>query len=260
MQAASLPARHGWQWIRAGYALVMRQPMPMLSLSVLISLMLLLAQLTPPFGPAIFIILIPTITAVTLGACRRIAQGEGMALSDWNLPLKEPGVLKRLLMMGILYIALGLAGGVLIFLPFMENLATVVDSLTPDSDITPLLQALRTPVLLFAGYYLLLSALFWQAPALVLWHRVALLQSLFFSWIACWRNKLPLFLYGLCWAALFLGVDLLLSLLLGVGIPVQILGMLQAPLMVFLSAVLYCSFYPIYTDIFERPVVEDAAA
>jgi hypothetical protein len=52
--------------------------------------------------------------------------------------------------------------------------------------------------------YLPLSLLFWHAPALVHWHGVPPLKSLFFSLVACMRNFKAFTLFGLAWVGVFL--------------------------------------------------------
>ena len=51
-----------------------------------------------------------------------------------------------------------------------------------------------------------LFLMFWHAPALVHWHGVSPVKSLFFSVVACLRNFGALLLYGLAWLAVFMGV------------------------------------------------------
>jgi hypothetical protein len=62
--------------------------------------------------------------------------------------------------------------------------------------------------------YLPLSLAFWHAPALVHWHQVPPVKSLFFSFIACFKNFGALTVYALVWAGVFIGTGIALSLLL----------------------------------------------
>jgi hypothetical protein len=56
-----------------------------------------------------------------------------------------------------------------------------------------------------------LQVLFWHAPALLFWHGITPVKSLFFSALAAWANKgaLALFLCG--WLAVFLLLGVLMS-------------------------------------------------
>jgi hypothetical protein len=51
--------------------------------------------------------------------------------------------------------------------------------------------------------YLPVAAAFWHAPALVHWHGVSPVKSLFFSILACWKNKGALLVFGLGWLGMF---------------------------------------------------------
>ena len=51
--------------------------------------------------------------------------------------------------------------------------------------------------------YLPFSLAFWHAPGLVHWHGISPVKSLFFSLVACWRNKGAFVVYLLVWAGVF---------------------------------------------------------
>ena len=56
-----------------------------------------------------------------------------------------------------------------------------------------------------------LLVLFWHAPALVHWHGVTPVKSLFFSAVACFRNFGAFVVYSLAWLAVFLAIGFLVS-------------------------------------------------
>ena len=104
MQAVALNALSGWRWVCEGWALFRTQPLAFFSWAMFISLLLMIASITPPIGPVVFVILMPAVTVVTLSAGRHAAQGHKILLSHWLEPLKPPTVFKRLLGMGALYL------------------------------------------------------------------------------------------------------------------------------------------------------------
>src|SRR6201999_4116664 len=57
-----------------------------------------------------------------------------------------------------------------------------------------------------------LSLAFWHAPALVHWHHVPPAKSLFFSFVACFKNFGALTVFGLVWVAVFIGAGIVLCL------------------------------------------------
>ncbi len=123
--------------------------------------------------------------------------------------------------------------------------------LADTQDMAPLIDTLQTPMLLFAMFYFVLAALFWYSPVLIGWHGTPIGQSLFFSAVACWRNKWAFLVYGAAWAALFFAADLIVGVVVSLGIPLDIAAALQLPFNVFIGSVLYASFYPTFIKVFD---------
>jgi len=250
MQAAYLPASYGWQWVREGLALFKKQPLAIFTWALAISLLVIIASITPPIGPLLFIALMPVATLMILSACRYIEAGQTLLPSTWIQPLKQPGILKKLLAMGALYAGVSITAGLISFLPFSAELTEGLRVATAEKDLTPFLTAMRLPVILFGILYVIIAALFWHAPALVAWHNLRLVQALFFSGVACWRNKWPFVVYGLAWVFIFFFIDLCTTLLMMIGLSPELASTLQIPFNIAAGGILYCSFYPVYTSIF----------
>lgn len=251
MQAVSLPAAAGLQWIVQGWTLFKRQPMALFSWAMFVTLVLIFATLTAPIGPLLFIVLMPAITLITLSITRHVAKGTKLLFTMWFEPLKPQGLFKKLLVLGLLYVGICLSVGFLVFLPFASELGQAMQTLVDTEDMTPLIDALQTPMLLFAAFYFILAALFWYSPVLIGWHATSVGKSLFFSAVACWRNKWAFLVYGAAWAAIFLFADLAIGLLVSLGIPLDVAAALQLPLNVVIGSVLYASFYPTFVMVFE---------
>ena len=243
MQAVSLPALSGWRWVRDGWMLFRKQPMAFFSWAMFVSLILMVASVTPPIGPLFFVVLMPTATLLSLSAARHAEQGQKVLLGTWIAPLRLAGVFRRLLGMGALYVLFCLLLGLIAFMPFSEEVTQAVKAVASSNDLLPLLEAVRTPMAIFAVLYILMAAIFWYAPALVGWHAIPMTRALFYSGIACWRNKWAFGVYGLSWLAIFLAIDTVLSALTMVGLPKSLSATIQVPINVVASAVLYCSFY-----------------
>ncbi|WP_232468170.1 BPSS1780 family membrane protein [Bordetella genomosp. 13] len=250
MQAASLPASAGWQWIRTGLQLFLKQPLAMFTWSMVVGLFVLFAALTLPIGPLLLPVLMPIVALMSLSASKHIEAGRTMLPSMWPKPLQRPGVFKKLSMMGMLYAAAVLAAEIVAVLPFAGNIAEGVNLATASKDIGPMLAAMREPLILFALLYLPIAALFWHAPVLVAWHGLRMTQALFFSGVACWRNKWAFLVYGVAWALIFMFIDLATGLLVAAGLPAPLMNALQMPVNIAAGGVLYSSFYPAYTTIF----------
>ena len=203
-------------------------------------------------GQMVLIVLVPTMTFIIQNACRRIHQGEVMRLGMWTEPLKPAPVRNRLIKLGFIYLLACLVVGFVATFPFVNELSQLMDN----SNATPqeVMAAFRKPIILFFVLYLGLSALFWHAPALVGWHAIPVKQALFFSMVACWRNKAAFLLYGLCWAAAFFATQTLGELLLGAGLSPGTATMVLTPINLAMAAILYASFYPAYRSVFGDPM------
>jgi hypothetical protein len=210
----------------------------------------MVASVTPPIGPLFFVVLMPTATLLSLSASRHAEQGQKILLGTWIAPLRLAGVFRRLLGMGALYVLFCLLLGLIAFMPFSDEVTQAVKAVTTSNDLLPLLEAVRTPMAIFAVLYVLMAAVFWYAPALVGWHSISMTRALFYSGIACWRNKWAFGVYGLSWLAIFLAIDTVLSALTMVGLPKSFGATIQVPINVVASAVLYCSFYTSFISVF----------
>jgi hypothetical protein len=202
----------------------------------------------------------PTATLLSLSAARHAEQGQKILLGTWISPLRIAGVFKRLLGMGALYVVFCLILGLIAFMPFSAEVTEALKSVTASNDLLPLLEAVRTPMAIFAVLYVLMAAIFWYAPALVGWHTIPMTRALFYSGIACWRNKLAFVVYGLSWLGIFLAIDTALSALSMLGLPKSLSATIQVPINVVASAVLYCSFYTSFVSVFnsQQEAVSDS--
>ncbi|QEI07349.1 hypothetical protein FXN63_16985 [Pigmentiphaga aceris] len=252
MQAASLPLSAGWFWIKAGFELFRRQPMTMFTWAVTLGFLLLMASAIPPIGPIFFIVLMPSVTVMTLHACREIAAGRKVTPVQLFSALKAPKLFRKLIAMGGVYVLSVTVVGILIFMPFMSDIRTVFEG-TKDLSMGDVMNAMATPLMLFGLAYVTIAALFWHAPALAAWHGMSLGKALFFSGIACWRNKGAFIIYGVCWFVIALALNLFGELLLAIGLPESLASLIQMPISFIVAATLYCSFYPTYTTVFHTP-------
>ncbi|WP_026068065.1 BPSS1780 family membrane protein [Pusillimonas noertemannii] len=249
MQAATLPFRSGWLWIQEGGRIFRRQPLAMFFWGLLTSLLITVASVIPILGQMALIAATPVLTFITLCACRHISQGRQMLPGMWFEPLRDKSVRRRLFRLGLAYLACCMLAGFIATLPFLDQLSAAVGD---GSNIDPsaLFDAMLRPLITFAVLYVLISALFWHAPALTGWHGIKLVQALFYSMVACWRNKWPFLLYGLSWGAIFMAVQFSGDMLMSIGLPAGLVQLVMVPVNIVVVAVLYCSFYPTYMSVF----------
>lgn len=248
MQASILPFQYGWYWINYGLQSVKKQPMTFIFWALVTNLLINLSYFIPIIGQIALMVLTPSLTFVILNASRKVLQGERILLGDWLTPLKTDGSFSRLLRLGGIYFICLFIASVLATTPFMDSISA---ALPTDEDINAeaLLQAIRTPVIIFLCFYFFITILFWHAPALVGWHRVPIKQALFYSMVACWRNKLPMIIYAAFWGAVYYLFHLLSEVLVSIlGADFSYFLLTLFSLLIF--AVLYSTFYPIYHTVF----------
>jgi hypothetical protein len=249
LQAAILPPHAGAAWILQGVHLFRRQPMAMLFWSIATSFFINLCALIPVLGQTALVLLTPLLTFLTLCTCRNLDQGVRMMPGLWLQPLRAAPVGGPLLKLGLAYLGCSILAALAAVLPFLSSMLDALGT-AEQIDYAALAQAMQGPMIVFGLFYIVLSALFWHTPALVGWHGLPLRRALFYSMVACWRNKYALIVYVACWAAVFFGLHGLLDGLAALGVPELLLAWLSMPLDIVITALLYCSFYPIYTTIF----------
>jgi hypothetical protein len=113
--------------------------------------------------------------------------------------------------------------------------------------------------------YLPLSMLFWHASALVHWHGVTPVKSLFFSFVACVRNLGAFAVYALAWTGIFILGGLAAGIVTTLLVVSGILGSSESPLATALitglmvgtalvmAAMFFTSLYATFVDCFGPP-------
>jgi hypothetical protein len=103
--------------------------------------------------------------------------------------------------------------------------------------------------------YLPLSAVFWHAPALVHWHGVPAIKSMFFSLVACLRNWRAFTVFGLVWMIVAVGTALIITLVTGLLGNDGFASAAILPAMLMMAAMFFCSTYFSFRDCFVADMV-----
>lgn len=247
MQAARLSASYGWAWLLQGWVLFKRQPMTMLFWSLMTSVLINLSYLIPILGQMALIIATPAIGFMALNACVHIERNQPVQLNMWFQPLKSAEVKKAMFKLGICYFLVCLAAGFIAVMPFSQNIVEVMSAENADPE--QVMRAVQAPMYLFGLFYVGISILFWHGPALMGWHAIPLKKALFYSMVACWRTKGALFIFALCWVALYFAAQFIATGLISAFGP-SFGYFLLTPLNLLMMAYLYSCFYPIYRSVF----------
>ena len=107
-----------------------------------------------------------------------------------------------------------------------------------------------------AALYAPLSLIFWHAPALVHWHQIDPVKSLFFSAMACWKNLGAFMVYALGWIGCFLVAGVVVALLASLFDSPTMAATVMLPVALIMAAMFFSSVYATFRDSFtaDEPV------
>lgn len=252
MKLRKLPARRGVVWVRQGLHTFFRRPLGFTALFFVYALL----------GPMLMFAVAPLATLGFMIATHQALQGRFPFLSVFIEPLQR----SRAQRIAHLQLALLYAAGVALVLWLSDLVGGAAfdavsqvlgggEQATPQ-DLQRVLSDsnLQAAWLLMTGGISLLAVPFWHAPALVHWDDQPAGKALFFSVVACWRNKGALLVYALGWAVVVMVLGFALTTLFALlGMP-QLAFAAATPAMLMLSAAFYASLYFTFADTFEPSV------
>ena len=254
MKLNLVPARHGTQWVRMGVRTFFRQPLALSGLFFMFLALASILSLIPVIGNVIALVLLPGFTAGFMVASRQAH--EGRFPMPWELVAafrNGKAGLQAILTLGALYavaIVLVMGASALVDGGQFARIYLLGGNLTLDlvKDDSFLLAALLATAL-----YTPVSLAFWHAPALVHWHGVAPVKSVFFSFMACRRNLTAFIVYGLAWMGLSMATGMLVATVGGLLGEAGILAAIMMPTMMLIAAMFFTSQYFTFTECFDIP-------
>jgi hypothetical protein len=238
MKLNIVPARTGLTWVKLGIKTYLQQPLALSGLFFMFMALLSIATLLPFIGAALALALLPAATLGLMAATQEATKGKfpmpSILISAFRAGKQR---MRAMLVLGALYAA----GG------------KITEAVVIKGDF----QAAMWVTLVL---YLPLSLLFWHAPALVHWHGVTPVKSLFFSFIACQKNWAALTVYGLAWAGIFLGTMIVVTLVAALLGNPAIATLAIFPTALLLMAMFFTSVYFTFRDSFTDTSSEQAHA
>ncbi len=248
-----IAASTGIVWIRQGFALFRKQPAELSLLFLVYMLLMFTLSLVPLFGQLLPLLLVPAFSMAFMQACVDIEAGRKVRPSLLLVAFRSPA-LGTLLRLGALYLLAAVAAVALSSLVDGGGFWKLMSGQLKPDDESLALNELPLAMLFSALFYLPFAMAFWHAAPLAMWQRMGLFKAIFYSFFAVKRCGRAFLAYALGWImvgiALPAVVSAVLSLLLGKTL---VTAMLLTPLSVILTLVMYCSFYPTYLAVFERP-------
>ena len=252
MKLNIVPARMGFQWVQLGIKTFFRQPVALSGLFFMFLAVMSLAGMVPVVGLALALALLPACTLGLMAASKEAITGKfpmpTIFLSAFRAGRQQ---MRAMLVLGLLYgmgfwIVMGISA-------LFDNGNFASHYLAGQMPSAEMAQEPGTQVamLAFMALQLPLSLMFWHAPALVHWHQVPPLNSLFFSLVACLRNFWAFTLFGLVWMALLVVIVLVISLLVGFTGNTRMAGLVLLPASMLIAAMFFTSTYFTFRDCFD---------
>lgn len=251
MQVRTLPASAGWAWLREGLALYRRQAFAFTAIVILYSMTLMFVANIPLAGLPLAALLVPFgtvgVTAAGRDAARNVMPLPSLLVEGFKGPQRN-----ALLRLGLVHAGLILLMVMVTTLFARDELANWKVS---EGQLDAASVAANVPwdaIGMAALIYTPILMLTWFSPQLVAWHRQPVGKAMFFSLIACWRNRWPFLVFGLALGALIISVSWFATLLMNALDVSPTLGsMLLAPIALVLTSVAYSAQYPIYRTVIE---------
>ena len=263
MKLRLVPASHGARWVRQGFAIFSKQPLGFSGLFAAFLFAMFLSMLLPLIGGLLLLALLPLATLGFMIGTRAALDGHFPMPKVYFEPLRH-GKPRRMAMLqlGVLY---ALATALIMWLSDTVDggaLDKVMQSLPANNSTPEAIQEQLTDDRLLLGLLLrfglagVLSVPFWHAPALVHWGGHPPAKALFFSLMACWRNRSAFFVYALTWAAVILLFAVVANLLFAMLGHIQWMAAAAMPASLVFSTVFYVSLYFTFADCFDMDAVD----
>jgi hypothetical protein len=243
MKLNIVPARTGIEWVRLGMQTFMKQPLALAALVFMYSTIAVAMLVIPLIGPFIMMGLVPMGT-LGLMAATKVAETREFPMPHVLLTAFRAGRerVRAMFVLGALYAAS------LMVIAFIVS--SFIDLPVADKGPAEIVESAEFRLLMIwsAVLYLPVSLAFWHAPALVHWHGVPPVKSLFFSFVACMRNARAFAMYGLAWIGV-IAVILAASTLAGLASP-WLGGMVFGAASTLASIAFYISIWFTFRDSF----------
>ncbi|RQP26125.1 BPSS1780 family membrane protein [Piscinibacter terrae] len=253
MKLKLVPPQQGLLWVRHGLKVFFKRPM---SFTMLLLIFMLVA-------PSVVLAIAPLATIAFMLATQHTLLGRVPTPAVYVQPLQVDKArtwahvrlgLAYAACAVVVYLAAGAAAG--------DSLANLREALIANKSPEEVAALMADPrvqywYLVIMGGLGLASVPFWYAPPLIHWGGMGAAKAVFFSTVACWRNKGALALFSLAWFGVVMAMAFVsLTVFTLMGLPQMALAaMVLGGLM--LSAAFYASLFFTFADCFEPADTRD---
>jgi hypothetical protein len=251
MKLNIVPPRTGLLWVKLGIQTFLRQPLALSGLFFMYMAIVSVATMVPFIGSVLALALLPAATLGLMAATQEAGKGKfpmpSILISAFRAGQQRA---QAMVVLGALY-----ASGFLMVMGVsalfdggqFAKLYLVGGKITQELVNAPDFQ---TAMWVATALYLPLSLLFWHAPALVHWHGVPPVKSLFFSLVACMRNIGAYLVFGAAWIGIFVFSGfVVLTMATVLGSP-EIASVTMLPAALLMAAMFFTSIYFTFRDSF----------
>jgi hypothetical protein len=260
MKLQQVPARQGALWVRQGFSLFFRFPLPFSALFTSFLLGCLLLSTLPWIGPLLSLAAVPLVNLGFMIAGREAMENSsGSTPTVFIQPLQQTAPQRRaIIQLGLVYAVAVLGIVTLAVWVYGDSMVALQEALANDQTTQEQMRSLVQDPRLFWGNIVLLSLTsvlsipFWHAPALTHWGMQPAGKALFFSWVACWRNKAAYLVYGLTWVAVGILFMVLATLMFRLSGQSKLVALSIIPAALMFITAFYASLYATYTDCFSE--------
>jgi uncharacterized membrane protein len=203
MQAKTVNASMGWNWLKCGWNLFARDFGTWFLMFILLAAIGILLSFIPLIGSIALTIMMPVFMGSYMSAARTLDTGGSISAGSLFLGFRDKSSMNRLLILGLLYVAVEF---LLLFVVFSLLGGPAMMQASEDGTIDPSAIVMTTGMgfglmlAMLAGMLVVMAFLF--APALVTLDGLAPVEAIKASFSACLSNILPMLLFGLIYTLL----------------------------------------------------------
>ena len=257
MKLKIVPARTGVTWVKLGISTFWRQPLALSGLFFMFLAVMTVVGTVPVLGLALALALLPACSLGLMAASREAETGKfPMPMVFLSAFRAGRAQLRAMLILGVLYgvgfwLIMGITalfdGGGFATRYMAGDMPTLEMAQNPGTQVA---------MLVFLALQMPLSLMFWHAPALVHWHQMAAVKSVFFSLVACLRNFWAFTVFGLVWLLILLFAILVVMVFAAVIGKPQVAGVTLLPVSMLIAAMFFTSTYFTFRDCFDADTGE----
>jgi hypothetical protein len=256
LQLRSVPPPAGARWVRDGFRLFGKSPLPFSLMFVVFLAAAALSSVVPLLGPVAMLAALPLLSLGFMVASESALKGGPIHPGQFISPLRgDARKTRSLLVLCALY------GGATVAILVLSNwvddgafdrMQRLLAEGNKQSEIDALIAQSNFAWGLITrfGLAMLASIPFWHAPALVHWGGQGPAQALFSSTLAVWRSKGAFLTYALAWGGLMALFGALIAVLFSLLGMRQMVGIVVLPAGLIFSTVFYVSLLFTFTDSF----------